>query len=621
MSFTKAGIYPPVPGVTRGRATKLSASSDGSKLVYTNDKTVVLRDLRQLSASTTYTQHNSPATVARLSPSGYYVASADTSGTVRVWDVAGSDQVLKLEMKGCLGGKVNDLAWDAESKRIIAVGEGRESFGRAFLADSGSSCGEILGHNKAINAVSIRSKRPFRAATGGDDGTISLLNGVPYKFSKVIKSHTSFVNDVGFSPDGELLASVGSDGKVFVYDGAEGEIKGELSGGASSGSLYSLAWSPDSQILATSSASSVVQLYSPSTLQPTTTFNLSSSGSSSDPSTQQLGLTFLTPATLASISLSGALNILDTRAPEQVVSLWGPSKGITAVGISEDGDKKKTFWAGSFDGGVKSFKEEQEWEVVGGSGEGHKGQVVGVAGGEEGSVWTAGWDDCVREIKGGEGFSTNSVPTSAQPTDLVSTPGGEFVLVATSEGVDVLSKGKKIASRLFKGEKVLSVAAGKSGSEVVVAVGFESKTIQLFSLGSSIEKFSSDAPVVTFSENKGAVYALNFSPEGDLLAAGDSSGKIQVYDVKEKKIKISSRWASHTGRITSLRFSPSGKHCASSSLDTNVFVWSVEKPLRSIKIANAHSGGAYGVEWLGEKRIASGGADAVVRVFDVVFHA
>lgn len=115
-----------LPYASRGRATKLSASSDGSKLVYTNDKTVVLRDLRQLSASTTYTQHNSPATVARLSPSGYYVASADTSGTVRVWDVAGSDQVLKLEMKGCLGGKVNDLAWDAESKRIIAVGEGRE---------------------------------------------------------------------------------------------------------------------------------------------------------------------------------------------------------------------------------------------------------------------------------------------------------------------------------------------------------------------------------------------------------------------------------------------------------------------------------------------------------------
>ena len=114
------------------------------------------------------------------------------------------------------------------------------SFGRAFLADSGSSCGEIIGHNKAINAVSIRSKRPFRAATGGDDGTVAFLTGVPYKFSKTTKAHTSFVNDVGFSPDGDLFASVGADGKVFLYDGAEGETKGELTGGASSASLVRL---------------------------------------------------------------------------------------------------------------------------------------------------------------------------------------------------------------------------------------------------------------------------------------------------------------------------------------------------------------------------------------------
>ena len=169
---------------------------------------------------------------------------------------------------------------------------------------------------------------------------------------------------------------------------------------------YSLAWSPDSSTLATSSAASIIQLYDPSTLSATSSFNLSSSsGSSSDPSTQQLGVTFLTPQTLASVSLSGALNILDTRAPEKVVSLWGPSKGITAVGLSVDaGEKEKTFWAGSFDGGVKSVKEDGEWENVGG-GAGHKGQVVGVAGGAAGSVHTAGWDDCVREIKGAEGFS------------------------------------------------------------------------------------------------------------------------------------------------------------------------------------------------------------------------
>lgn len=83
------------------------------------------------------TEHTQPTTVARISPSGFYCASGDISGTVRIWDIAGTDQTLKLETKA-IGGRVNDLAWDGESKRMIAVGDGRERFGSAFFVDGGS---------------------------------------------------------------------------------------------------------------------------------------------------------------------------------------------------------------------------------------------------------------------------------------------------------------------------------------------------------------------------------------------------------------------------------------------------------------------------------------------------
>ena len=120
---------------------------------------------------------------------------------VRIWDIAGTDQILKLAVRP-LGGRVNDLSWDGESKRLIAVGDGRERFGAAFLADSGSSCGEIQGNSKVslflsrrqkllmifsqvINAVSIRYQRPFRAVTASDDGAIVFFHGVPFKNDKV----------------------------------------------------------------------------------------------------------------------------------------------------------------------------------------------------------------------------------------------------------------------------------------------------------------------------------------------------------------------------------------------------------------------------------------------------
>lgn len=163
-----------------------------------------MRDLRNPAQSLAYLEHVKEATVARLSPSGAYCASADVTGAVRVWDVLGTDRILKSETK-VIAGRINDLAW-GESTRIIAVGDGKQSFGHAFMFDTSSSCGSIEGHSKVANAVAIRQQRPFRAAcvaaswvelmcrrTGGDDGTIVFYTGVPFKFAKVIKTHSSFV--------------------------------------------------------------------------------------------------------------------------------------------------------------------------------------------------------------------------------------------------------------------------------------------------------------------------------------------------------------------------------------------------------------------------------------------
>jgi len=42
-----------------------------------------------------------------------------------------------------ISGRINDIAWDGESQRIIAVGDGKERFGHAFSFDSGNTVGEV----------------------------------------------------------------------------------------------------------------------------------------------------------------------------------------------------------------------------------------------------------------------------------------------------------------------------------------------------------------------------------------------------------------------------------------------------------------------------------------------
>ena len=80
------------------------------------------------------------------------------------------------------------------------------------------------------------------------------------------------------------------------------------------------------------------------------------------------------------------------------------------------------------------------------------------------------------------------------------------------------------------------------------------------------------------------------------------------------------RWSFHTARVHSLAWTADSKHVASGSLDTHVYVWSVQNPIKNIAIKNAATGGVNGVFWLAEGKLGSAGADGVVKVWYITFH-
>jgi WD40 repeat protein len=104
-----------------------------------------------------------------------------------------------------------------------------------------------------------------------------------------------------------------------------------------------------------------------------------------------------------------------------------------------------------------------------------------------------------------------------------------------------------------------------------------------------------------------------------------STGKIVLFNEKERTV-VTSRWSFHSARINALAWTPDGTHVASASLDTHAYVWSVARPLKTIALKNAGPGGVNTVLWLetdGAKggKLATAGADACVRTWDVKFHA
>ena len=132
MSHQVVETYACMPTTERGRGILISGDPKSNSMLYTNGRSVVIMSLQDPLRVSVYGDHAYPATVARFSPNGEWVASADVSGTVRIWGTR-NDFVLKKEFR-VLSGRIDDLQWSPDGLRIVACGEGKgKSLVRAFM--------------------------------------------------------------------------------------------------------------------------------------------------------------------------------------------------------------------------------------------------------------------------------------------------------------------------------------------------------------------------------------------------------------------------------------------------------------------------------------------------------
>ncbi|KEF52097.1 uncharacterized protein A1O9_11723 [Exophiala aquamarina CBS 119918] len=623
MSITADGIYAALPTTTRGQPTPLSADSKGERIAYASNKSIFLRSIDSPAISTQYTQHTATTSVARFSPSGFYVASGDASGIVRVWDSSPNGSGVTKGEYAIISGRINDIAWDGDSQRIIAVGDGKQRYGHCITADSGNTVGEISGHSAQVSAVSIRQQRPLRAATAGDDKNLVFYHGAPFKFNGIPGrgNHTNFVYGVAFSPDGNHLLSVGGDKKIFVYDGKSGEVKTEISDGAEghNGSIFGVSWSKDSKNFVTCSADRTVKTWDVEAGRVTQTWSLSDTVNVSD---QQVGVVWpagRSDGLIISLSLSGQLNYLNTNSgtPTKVIS--GHQKNITALATSGEG-ASTTLWTGSAEGRIVS------WDAANGTaetvdGEGHTNIVSGVAvstADKHPQIYSVGWDDTLRTVDAGaKTFTGKPVSLSSQPKAITTVDG--LVVVAQLESVIVYCDSEEDGELPLKSTPTSLASSGST-----VAIGSQDSSLRLFSV------VPGKAPKqITVVEQVSAtpLTAISFSADGTLVATGTAAGKIFVYKVAGGGLTglmtgaaslelVTDRWSAHTGKITAIAWNPEGTGAVSGSLDTNLFVWSLKEPGKRTKETNAHKEGVNGVVWVGDT-VYSTGADAAVKKWKV----
>lgn len=404
---------------------------------------------------------------------------------------------------------------------------------------------------------------------------------------------------MAFSPDGAFFVSGGADRKIFLFDGREGTLIAEITDAdAHQGSIFSVSWSKDSDRFATSSADQTVKVWSASKRHLIKTWSL---GLGTSVPHQQVGVVW-TPReddTIISLSLSGDLTYLTPSSSTPVRVVSGHQKPLTAIELTASG----TLYTGSSDGRVCSWTPAGIATIVAGTG--HTNVVSSLVETSPDKLASVGWDDTLRTISGS--FTGEGTPTGAQPKSAARISSSLLAVLTTTHLSTHTTDGEQTNTHPLASGTAL--AASASG---IIAVSTQDGTLNLFT--ASLDKLSA-----TPASNRAQISALAFSPDSKYLAAGDAAGLVVLYAVTSEGVvtKVTERWAFHTARVTDLAWNPAGTHVATASLDTGVFVYSVEKPMKNIKERGAHVGGASGVRWVGENEIVSVGDDGAVKKWAV----
>ncbi len=109
------------------------------------------------------------------------------------------------------------------------------------------------------------------------------------------------------------------------------------------------------------------------------------------------------------------------------------------------------------------------------------------------------------------------------------------------------------------------------------------------------------------------VLAIAFSPDGKLLATGDSHGEIRLWQVADQQHLAT--YQGHRNWVRTLAFSPDGKLIASGSLDHTLRLWRVETG-QCVQLCKEHTDEVWSVMFSPDgKLIASGSADRTIRLW------
>jgi WD40 repeat protein len=489
-------------------------SPDGQALASGSyDNTIKLWNVKTGKLRQTLTGHSSLVYSVAYSPDGQTLASGSDDTTIKLWDVKTGNLLQTLPGHSS---SVSSVAYSPDGQ-TLASGSGDKtikiwqlvaSISKAPVQQPQFQVSQLavskpqsqLGTIPAPQTtIPVKNKKPGKlliAAILGFIGTqfygcmrygvfpvnpISVIASLPSGIflERTLTGHSDSVWSVAYSPDGQTLASGSWDKTIKLWNVKTGNLLQTLTG--HSDQVRSVAYSPDGQTLASGSSDKTIKLWNVRTgnLLQTLTGHSDSVWLAYSPDGQ----------TLASGSWDNTIKIWDVKTGNLLQTLTGHSDSVYSVAYSPDG---QTLASGSSDKTIKL------WNVRTGNLlqtlNGHSDSVYSVAYSPDGQTLASGSDD--KTIKLWDVKTGNLLQTLT---------GHSYPVwsVAYSPDGQTLASGSWDNTINWSSDKTIKLWNVKTGNLVQTLPG-----------------------------NSSRVNSVAYSPDGQTLASGSHDNTIKIWRLK-----------------------------------------------------------------------------------------
>ncbi len=402
-----------------------------------------------------------------------------------------------------------------------------------------------------------------------------------------LEGHTRHIWSLAWSPDGERLASGSGDKTIRIWDPETESCRQTLEGHAAS--VYTVSWSPDGERIASGSADRSIRIWENATGRCRTSCTGFRSG-------------------VEGVAWSPAGNILASTSSDQSVRLWEPETGREihrfeghvkqglCVAFSPDGTRLAS---ASFDATVRiwdvSDLRPREGRPVRSTLDAYVVRQAATVGRRPRrtppSLWVPRLENADGRVLGqfkGPGAGGVAV-----------LPGSRRLALGQADGivrlVDLDSGAGLWAGKGRHTKRIETVACSRQGTRIASASG--DHHVRIWNVA--------DGDLVAVGQHDDGVTGVCFSPDGDRLATACRDQTIRIWDV-ERGLQLI-RCDGHSGLVSSVDWSPDGELLASASYDTTLRIWNVDDGTELHRFA--HPSALWGVAWSpgGERLAIAGG--------------